>query len=70
MIKILVNAKEQQVPDSSAVLDVLKANGVVAVEMVTVQLNGEFLDASLFDNSLIKEGDSIDFLFFMGGGQI
>ena len=70
MIKILVNAKEQQVPDSSAVLDVLKTNGVVAVEMVTVQLNGEFLDASLFDNSLIKEGDSIDFLFFMGGGQI
>ena len=37
--------------------------------MVSVQVNEDFADRSEWDSIQIKEGDSIDFLYFMGGGQ-
>lgn len=37
-------------------------------EYVTVQLNGEFIDHSGFEDTFVKEGDTIEFLYFMGGG--
>jgi sulfur carrier protein len=38
-------------------------------EMVSVQVNDDFVDRNECDVLQIKEGDSIDFLYFMGGGQ-
>ena len=39
-------------------------------EYVTVQLNGEFIDHSGFEDTFVKEGDTIEFLYFMGGGAL
>ena len=38
--------------------------------MVSVQLNDDFVDRNEWDALLIKEGDSVDFLYFMGGGSL
>jgi sulfur carrier protein len=37
-------------------------------EMVSVQFNGEFLDRANYGSTTVKNGDEIDFLYFMGGG--
>ena len=37
-------------------------------EYVTVTLNDDFLDKEAFETTVIKEGDNIEFLYFMGGG--
>ena len=37
--------------------------------MVSVQLNEEFVDRDDFGTTILKEGDVIDFLYFMGGGS-
>jgi sulfur carrier protein len=37
--------------------------------MVSVQLNGEFVDRQQFAATMFKEGDEVDFLYFMGGGN-
>ena len=37
-------------------------------EYVTVQLNGEFVDHSGFEDTFVKDGDTVEFLYFMGGG--
>ncbi len=37
--------------------------------MVSVQLNDDFVDRNEWDRLQIKEGDSVDFLYFMGGGS-
>lgn len=37
-------------------------------EYVTVTLNDEFLDRATFDTTVLKEGDVVEFLYFMGGG--
>jgi sulfur carrier protein len=38
--------------------------------MVSVQLNDEFVDRNNFSSTVLKENDKIDFLYFMGGGNI
>ena len=37
-------------------------------EMVSVQLNGEFLDRHAYASTHLKHEDEVDFLYFMGGG--
>ena len=39
-------------------------------EMVSVEYNGEMLERDTFDTTQVKEGDSVEFLYFMGGGQL
>ncbi len=36
---------------------------------VTVELNGEILDRPTFDDTIVNDGDTIEFLYFMGGGR-
>ena len=37
--------------------------------MVSVQVNEEFAEREDWETTVIKEGDQVDFLYFMGGGQ-
>jgi sulfur carrier protein len=36
---------------------------------VTVELNGAILDRPTFDSTIVKDGDILEFLYFMGGGR-
>ena len=36
---------------------------------VTVELNGEILERAAFGATRVKNGDVVEFLYFMGGGQ-
>ena len=39
-------------------------------EYVTVELNGDILDRAAFDGALVSNGDTVEFLYFMGGGSL
>jgi len=47
----------------------IKLNKVAQPDMVSIQLNGDFVIRENYDSTLLKEGDEIDFLYFMGGGS-
>jgi len=68
MAKIYVNgdAREVNLPLNVTVL--IKQLLVENPEMVSVQVNEEFAEREDWDNIQIKEGDKVDFLYFMGGG--
>jgi len=36
---------------------------------VTVELNGEILDREAFDSTSVTDGNTLEFLYFMGGGR-
>ena len=38
-------------------------------EYVTVQKNGDFIQRDDFADTIVEEGDEIEFLYFMGGGS-
>lgn len=70
MSKIQVNGKEQILEtDSISVLELIKLNKVLNADMVSVQLNGEFVVNEEYSTTLIKDNDEVDFLYFMGGGR-
>jgi len=50
------------------VSELIKLNNVSQPDMVSVQLNEEFVERADFDTLQLKEGDAVDFLYFMGGG--
>lgn len=50
--------------------ELIKQNNVENPELVSVQVNEEFLDRNEYAKQQVEEGDEVDFLFFMGGGQI
>ncbi len=69
-MNIKVNGKDQAFDkDSVSVGEMLTLCDVNQPEMVSVQLNGEFVNKEDYPSISIKEGDEIDFLYFMGGGS-
>lgn len=65
-----INGKNVSIDgDSVTVSELLKLENVQMPDMVSVQLNGEFVDRSEFDSKTAGNGDEVDFLYFMGGGQ-
>ena len=68
MAKLIVNGEEQEVTLPLTVSVVIKLNNVLQPEMVSVQVNEEFVERDDFPTTSLNDGDSIDFLYFMGGG--
>ena len=70
MAKIIVNGEAQEVQLPISLTELIRKNDVQQPEMVSVQVNDEFVDRDEWDKVSIKEGDAVDFLYFMGGGDI
>ena len=68
MSKIYVNGDAQNVNLPLSVSELIKQLLVENPEMVSVQVNEEFAERDNWDSVQIKEGDKVDFLYFMGGG--
>jgi len=68
-MEIVLNGEKKIIDEGTTIVEFIKAEGVRSLNMVTVQLNGEFLRESDFESTQINQNDEINFLFFMGGGQ-
>ncbi|HBC93131.1 MAG TPA: thiamine biosynthesis protein ThiS [Pelotomaculum sp.] len=69
-MQIKVNGKDLVLEKELSVKELIDEQRIEAPEYVTVQLNEEFVDKNDFSSIIIKDGDSIEFLYFMGGGRI
>ena len=69
MAKLIVNGEDQEVQLPATVADLIKQNNVAQPDMVSVQVNEEFVDREDFATLQLNEGDEVDFIYFMGGGQ-
>jgi len=69
MGSILVNGKVQEVEVPVSLIELIRNNKVEQPEMVSVQVNGEFVDRDSFETTQINANDEVDFLYFMGGGS-
>ena len=66
---ILINGElEQFEKEGLSILNLLELKNVESPEMVAVQLNGEFVDKKNYATTVIANDDSLEFLYFMGGG--
>ena len=70
-MNISINGKETILSENSdrTVDSLLEELDVSQRLYVTVELNGEILDRAAYETTPVKEGDIIEFLYFMGGGR-
>lgn len=67
-MQIRVNGEALVLENALSISGLLALKEVKMPEMVSVEYNGEMLDRNLFSTTVIKDGDDIEFLYFMGGG--
>ena len=68
MAKIIVNGDAQEVSLPLNVSELIQLSDVQQPDMVSVQVNEEFAEREDREKIQLKEGDKVDFLYFMGGG--
>lgn len=67
-MNLTVNGKARSIDKSINLKELLTVAKAEQPDYVTVELNGEFVDHSGFETTFVKEGDKVEFLYFMGGG--
>ncbi len=68
-MKLILNGKESDFTDGLTVNELLVEQQVKTPEMVSVEINGQILKRSKFDDTVLKGGDVVEFLFFAAGGK-
>jgi sulfur carrier protein len=67
-IHIHVNGQAQTCRCDATVADLLQ-DLEIRTERVAVELNLEILDRAMFDQRLLKDGDRVEIMSFIGGGS-
>ena len=67
MIHITLNGKPQEFQSGTTVSDLL-LKWKVRPELVTVEINENILQKLDYETTAIKQGDRVEFVFYMGGG--
>ena len=60
---------KKEVKDAITVAELIVQEDVETPQYVTVSVNDDFIDKAEFETYALKEGDSVEFLYFMGGGR-
>jgi sulfur carrier protein len=63
---LTINGKVENL-EVSTVMDVLKTKDIDP-QLVAVEVNTQMIDQENLGTTSLKEGDKLEFLFFMGGG--
>ena len=67
---ITVAGNKKEVKDGLTLPELIELENVESPLYVTVSINEEFIKKDDEASVVLKEGDSIEFLYFMGGGSL
>lgn len=67
MIHITLNGKKEALPQEMSIAQLLKKKNI-RPQVVTVELNERILNRQEFEATVIKNNDTLEFVYFMGGG--
>lgn len=66
---ITVAGNKKDVAEGLTVAQLVIDENVETPQYVTVTINDEFVESGVFESTVLKDGDVVEFLYFMGGGQ-
>jgi len=64
---ISLNGQKETCDDGATIASLLQ-NRNVRPEMVSVEVNDSIIERGRYDQVRLEEGDSVELLYFMGGG--
>ncbi len=65
---ITVAGEKKEYQDGLTLPQLIEEENVETPEYVTVSINDEFIPSDEKETTVLKDGDSVEFLYFMGGG--
>lgn len=65
---ITVAGEKKEVKEGLTLPELIESEKVETPEYVTISINEEFVSSGDVADTVLKEGDNIEFLYFMGGG--
>ncbi len=68
-MRLIVAGEKKEFEDGISVARLIELENVETPQYVTVSVNEEFVDSGAFETTVLKEGDEVEFLYFMGGGS-
>ena len=68
-MKLTLNGEKTELRDALTVTELLVDQNVKMPDMVSIEINGEIVKRSDFESTVLVDGDNVEFLYFMGGGQ-
>ena len=69
MIRVTISGEKKQIPEGVSVSRLLSLENVEMPEYVNVSINEEFVRKEEFETKVVRDGDEVEFLYFMGGGR-
>lgn len=66
---ITVAGKKKEYEEGLTLTTLIEKENVDNPDYVTVTINDEFVERENFANTVLKDGDEVEFLYFMGGGS-
>lgn len=66
-MRVTINGKPEDV-QGETVLDILQVKSIDP-HMVAVELNTQTIERDQLATTSVKDGDQLEFLFYMGGGR-
>ena len=67
-MKITVAGTKKEVNDGLTIAQLVIDEKVEMPDYVTVTVNDDFVEHEDFESTVLKDGDNVEFLYFMGGG--
>lgn len=67
---LIVAGERKNYAEELTVRELIQIENVETPEYVTVSLNEEFIEKAAFESTVLKDGDSVEFIYFMGGGSL
>jgi sulfur carrier protein len=68
-MKVIINGKETILENEVSIKELLEKEYVEMQEYVTVQVNEDIVSTDNYETYIIKDGDTVEFLYYMGGGN-
>lgn len=65
---LIIAGEKKEFEEGINIEKLLELEKVETPEYVTVSLNDDFVDRGAFADTKLKDGDSVEFIYFMGGG--
>jgi sulfur carrier protein len=67
-MNLIVAGRKKAYPDKLTIASLIEAESLATPQYVTVCVNDELVDQGGFETYDLKDGDQVEFLYFMGGG--
>ena len=68
-MEIKVNGETESISSELSLTELLTIRKVENPSMVTVQINGEFVESDKYETIRFSNNDEVEFLYFVGGGK-